>query len=137
VDYYDNAQETERAAVVLLDTGIYRQSVYMACLAIELYLKSKLYLVKYREGLEVSHDIVNLYRALITRFQPKVDMGSMVLRCRKYFHESRYPYSSDVSIYDEGFAKEFIAFVALIKDYVDNECIATMDDLKSKYLRDE
>ena len=42
VDYYDNAQETQKAAIALLDSGIYRQSVYMSCLAIELYLKTKL-----------------------------------------------------------------------------------------------
>ena len=133
MDYYTNAQETEQAANVLLETGLYRQSVYMSCLATELYLKSKLHLVKYREGLEFSHDIVNLYRALLTRYQPKVDMDIMVVRCRKYFSESRYPYANDTSIYTNEFAKEFVEFIALLKDYIDNECIATIDDLKDMY----
>ena len=133
MDYYTNAQDTEQAATVLLDGGSYRQSVYMSFLAIELYLKSKLHLVKYREGLELSHDIVNLYRALLTHYQPKSDMNTMVVTCRKYFNESRYPYANDTSVYTKKFAKEFIGYVMLIKDYIDNECIATMDDLKDKY----
>jgi HEPN domain-containing protein len=133
VDFYTNAQETEGAAIALLDAGIYRQSVYMSCLAVELYLKSKLHLVPHDDELERSHDIVNLHKALLTRYQPKINMSNMITRCRKYFNESRYPYASDVSIYTKEFALEFVDFVVAVKDFIDNECIATIGDLKNKY----
>jgi hypothetical protein len=60
-------------------------------------------------------------------------MESMILRCRKYFNESRYPYASDVSIYTKEFAAEFIEFITIIKDYIDNDCLATVEDLKDRY----
>jgi len=133
VNFYNNAQETEQAAEALFDAGLYRQSVYMACLAVELYLKSKLQLVEHNEDLEFSHDVINLYRALLTRFKPKTNMDSMITRSRKYMTESRYPYSSDVSIFTKEFATEFLDFVYAIRDFIDNDCLATMDDLKDKY----
>jgi len=133
VNFYDNAKETEQAANVLFDAGIYRQSVYMACLAVELYLKSKLHLVEHNEDLEFSHDVINLYRALLTRYQPQVNMDSMITKCRKYMTESRYPYSRDVNVFTEEFACEFLNFVTAVKDFVDNDCLATMDDLLDKY----
>ena len=136
MDYYINAQETERAAIALFDVGIYRQSVYMSCLAVELFLKSKLHMVSHEDGLERSHDIVNLYKALRTRYQPKTNFDKMITRCRKYFNESRYPYSNDISVYTKDFAGEFINFVADIKDFIDNDCMATLEDLKERYSSD-
>ena len=133
MNYYTNAQETEQAAIALLNVKLYRQSIYMSCLAVELYLKSRLHLVSHDDGLERSHDIVNLYKALLTRYQPKINHDKMITRCRKYFNESRYPYASDVSMYTDEFAQEFIDFILLIKDYIDNKCIASVDDLESKY----
>lgn len=137
MDYYANAQETEKAAIALNNAQIYRPAVYMSCLAVELYLKSRLYLVPHEDGLELSHDIVNLYKALLTRYRPKSNYDKLIARCRKYFNESRYPYNSDTSVYTEEFAKEFIGFIELIKDYIDNDCVSTVEDLKSKYSRNE
>jgi HEPN domain-containing protein len=137
VDYYTNAQETEMAAAALFEAKIYRQSIYMSCLALELYLKSKLHLVSHDDELLLSHDLVNLHKALLSRFKPKASHDVMIARCRKYFNESRYPYNKDTSIYTEAFAKEFIDFVAHIKDFVDNECVATIEDLKNKYTHSE
>jgi hypothetical protein len=62
-----------------------------------------------------------------------MDMTSMIARCRKYFNEARYPSSRDVSVYTKEFALEFINFIAIVKEFIDNECMATMDDLKNKY----
>jgi len=137
VDYYTNALETEKAAVVLLDAELYRQSVYMSCLAVELFLKSKLHLVKYREGLELSHDIVNLYRALQTRFKPKSELDKAIARCRKYFNEARYPYANDTSIYTHEFASEFVEIVKTIKHYIESVCIATIEDLEKTYSKSD
>ena len=133
MDYYINAQETERAAIALLEAGIYRQSVFMSCLAVELFLKSKLQIVSHDDALERSHDIVNMYKALRTRFEPKRSFDKVITKCRKYFNESRYPYSSDVSIYTKDFAMEFISYVADIRDFIDNDCLATLEDLKKRF----
>lgn len=133
MDLYRNAQETEAAALTLLNAGHYRQCVYFSCLAVELYLKSKLHLVEHHIDLESSHNIIGLYDTLSSRFKSKTNMRPMMVRCRKYFNESRYPYESDISAYTQTFAKEFTDFLANVRNYIDNECIATMEDLQEKY----
>ena len=101
-------------------------------MAIELFLKSKLYLVDGWEKYEFSHDVVNMYRHLKKRFLPKEELTSLITLCRKYFNEARYPHG-DISIYTEVFAQEFLGCVNCVKDYIDNVCVATIDDLQSKY----
>ena len=133
MDLYLNAQETESAAKVLLDTGHYRQSIYLFCMSIELYLKSKLHLVDHDIDLEASHNVIGLYAALNKRFHPKTDMIPIIKKCRKYFNESRYPYAGDISAYKKEFAEEFMDITAKVKDFIDNDCMATMDDLLNKY----
>ncbi len=54
---------------------------------------------------------------------------------RKYFNESRYPYAGDIRVYTRGFADEFIKITDDVKYYVDNECIATEDDLTKKFAK--
>ena len=135
MDYYANAHGNERAAITLLKNGHYQQCVSLSCLAVELYLKSKLHLVQHSEELMFSHDVVNIYKRLITRFQPKTDILPFVTVSRKYFNESRYPYAGDTSIYTQEFANEFIEIVAAVREFIDNECVATMDDLRSKHER--
>ena len=136
MDFYTNAQETEYAAKVLFDAGVYRQAIYMCCLAVELYLKSKLHLVPHSDHLETSHDVVGQYKAIIKRYPPKSDLSFEIDRCRKYFNESRYPYAGDARVYTKEFADEFLHCVAAVKDFIDNKCIATVDDLKNKYNSD-
>lgn len=133
MDYYANAQRNEQAAITLLKNFHYQQSISLACLAVELYLKSKLHLVNHERDLLFSHDVVNIYKALTSRYNPKKDMLPMIAMCRKYFNESRYPFSSDISAYTEEFTKEFIEHVSDIRDFIDNDCIATIDDLKNRY----
>ena len=133
MDLYQNAQETEQAAIALLNTGFYRQAIYFACLATELYLKSKLHLVEHDIDLEASHNTEKLYKALLVRFKPTDDLLPMATHFRKYFNESRYPYSFDASAYTESFTKEFLDYLTAIKAYIDNDCIATIEDLATKH----
>ena len=133
MEFYANAWETELSAIDLFNAGRYRHSISLACLAVGLYLKSKLHLVSHRVDLEKSHDVIGLYDALCSHYQPKVNMRSMINICRKYFNESRYPYDGDTSVYTQAFAKEFIDFVVDIRQFIDNECMATIDDLAAKY----
>ena len=133
MNLYLNAQETESAAKALLDMGHYRQSIYLFCMAIELYLKSKLHLVDHDIDLEASHNVIGLYTVLTKRFHPETDMMPIIKKCRKYFNESRYPYAGDISTYTKEFAEEFMDITAKVKEFIDNDCMATMDDLLNKY----
>ena len=133
MNYYDNAVDVHESADGLLGLNKFRMSIYCSCLAVELYLKSKLHLVSHEDELEVSHNIIAIYDALTARFKPKNDLKPMIVRCRKYFNESRYPYVGDIGIYTKEFAEEFIDFTNQVKDFIDNDCMATMDDLLNKY----
>jgi len=137
VDFYDNAWEAEQTAIDLVNIGRYRYAVYISCLATELYLKSKLHLVDHGDDeLETSHNVIKMLRVLSKRFPPKKHLKSMVEFSRKYYNESRYPYAGDVSIYTKDFAQQFLEFTAAVRDYVENDCLATMDDLSDKYSKD-
>ena len=98
----------------------------------ELYLKSVLHLVEHNMDLEISHDVINIYKCLNKRFKSETDLLPYLVRCRKYFNEARYP-ASDSSAYTKEFCEEFLTYVGAIKDYVDNECKATLDDLGNKF----
>jgi len=136
VDLYENACQTERAAINLLSTGDYRHSVFISCLATELYLKSKLQLVPHDAELETSHDAIRMLAALTKRFPTGRKLKSMIRFCRKYYNEARYPYAGDVSAYTKDFAQQFLEFTATVREYVENDCLATMDDLADKYSKD-
>ena len=129
MNHYDNAQEQEQAALCLIKAGFYRQSVYLSCMAIELYLKSKLPLVPHDESLEYSHDIVGMLNALSACYKPKnTNLRRAVSFCRKYFNESRYPYAADTSAYNKDFANDFAGYVADIRNYINNECNPQITD---------
>ena len=121
MNYYDNAIDVHESAVILYKNGKYRMSVYNSCLAIELYLKSKLSLVEHPIMLEASHDIINIYRCLLKRFPSSKDLDSIIKFCRKYFNESRYP-SMGTEAYTDEFSNTFLKHVADIKKYIDQEC---------------
>ncbi len=42
---------------------------------------------------------------------------------------------SGTEVYTKNFAEQFRVYVEEIKNYIDNECAATLDDLKDKYKR--
>lgn len=132
MDFYENATDVHEAAEILYKNGKYRMSVYNSCLAIELYLKSKLSLVEYDVRLEASHDVVNIYRCLTNRFSSSKDLTLVINLCRKYFNESRYPYKG-VEAFTSEFALEFLKHLLDVKSYIDNECSATMEDLQKKF----
>ena len=132
MNFYNNAKEVYLAAESLCENGHYRMSVCNSCLAIELFLKSRLNLVNGWEKYEFSHDVVNIYRHLLKRFPAKTDLTKVITFGRKYFNESRYPHGG-TEIYTFNFAQEFLEYVESVKSYIDNECIANIDDLKEKF----
>jgi HEPN domain-containing protein len=104
VNFYDNATEVQLAAESLCETGHYRMSVYNSCLAVELFLKSRINLVDGWQKYEFSHDVINIYRHLLKRFPSETYLTKAITLNRKYFNESRYPHG-DVSIYTREFAQ--------------------------------
>ena len=132
MDYYDNAKDVHESAEILCSNGKYRMSVYNACLAVELYLKSKLSLVEHSVNLEASHDIVNIFRCLTKRFPSSKNLKSSISYCRKYLNESRYP-AMGTEAYTEEFANTFLEYVQDVKKYIDEECCANIEDLKNKF----
>ena len=132
MNFYDNAVEVQSAANSLYENGHYRMSIGNSCLAIELFLKSRLPLVEGWEEFEFSHDVINIYRHLTKRFRSKVDLTKMITLGRKYFNESRYPHG-DTAVYTREFAHEFLEYVEIVRSYIDNECIANFDDLQDKF----
>lgn len=135
MNFYENAVDVHETAVILFEHEKYRMSIYNSCLAVELYLKSCLPLVEYDIRLETSHDVVNIYRCLLTRYSSSMNLMPVITMCRKYFNESRYPYDI-TEVFTKEFASEFINYISAIKFYIDNECTASPDDLKKKYNND-
>jgi HEPN domain-containing protein len=57
----------------------------------------------------------------------------MLLLCRKYYGESRYPFGGDKTIYNKQFCEEFLKYLENVKEFVDNQCQATSDEVVEKY----
>ena len=134
MNFYDNAVDVHETAEILYENGKYRMSVYNSCLAMELYLKSKLILTDDGVSFELSHDVINIFRCINKKFPSSKELFKTVNYCRKYFNESRYP-AFGTEVYTNEFASEFLGYVEDIKNYIDNECIITDDDLKKKFNR--
>jgi hypothetical protein len=81
--------------------------------------------------LENSHDVINIYRCIIKRYKSKNDLLPYLVTTRKYFNEARYP-ASDLSVYTKAFCEEFLNYVDAVRDFIDYECHANLDDLTKK-----
>jgi HEPN domain-containing protein len=132
VNYYELAEEEIEAVETLFDAGKYRHAVYHSCIAIELLLKTKLVQIEPTSALLEGHDIINIFKALQEKYESSRDLRAVVRFCRKYFNESRYPVSG-TAVYTKEFAEQFTQYVEDTKYYVDNECAATVDDLKDRF----
>jgi len=132
MDYYKIAEEPLRAALLLKNDGLYRMSVCMATLAIDLLLKSVLYRIDNTSDLLIGHDHIGIFRTIEKRY-PNPKLRTVVKISRKYFNDSRYSNSENFSTFTEDLAADFIKYTQQVKDFVDNECQATIDDLLSKY----
>jgi HEPN domain-containing protein len=131
--YYEDAIEWHGTAVDLKSSGRYRASVYMSCLAVECYLKAKVEMIDPDNAKLAEHDSIYLYRFLKEKFGTKVDLSKSIVLCRKYHNEARYSNTIKPEVYDESFSGEFIDIIQKVKQFIDDECIATIDDLVNKY----
>ena len=132
MNFYDNAVEVHQAAEILCNNEQFRLSVANSCLAMELYLKSKLHLTEKGEDYAYSHDMINMFIQLANRFKPRNELLQIVKLGRKYFNESRYPHG-DTAVYTKEFAQEFLKHVEEIKSYIDNMCVGSISDLQNKF----
>jgi len=131
--YYDDALEWEGTAIDLEACGRYRGAVYMACLAVECFLKSKVEFIDPDNTKLNEHDSIYLYRLLKSKYPAGKDLIGDIRLCRKYHNDARYSNTTNTGIYDKAFASRFVKIVADVRGYIDNECAATLNDLQNKY----
>ena len=131
--YYEDALEWEGTSIDLESCGRYRGSIYMSCLAVECFLKSKVEIIDPSNNKLNEHDSIYFYRLLKSKYSSGKDLMSDIRLCRKYHNDARYSNITKADLYDKPFAKRFIQIVADVKEYVDNECTATLEDLQRKY----
>ena len=99
----------------------------------EYRLKSSISLFQSKQYLDVIY-VISIYKCLANKYGDNQDIENIVKMSRKYFNESRYPYITNINeIYDENFAKMFIQYVLDVKDYIDNTCVVTLDELQVKF----
>lgn len=132
MDYYKNAEDNAEVARLSYENGKYQVSISLSCLAVELYLKSVLGLVSHSIDLETSHDVINIYRCISKRYKSKTDLLPYLVQCRKYFNEARYP-TSNSAVYTREFSEEFLDYVSAVKEFVDSQCKADIEDLADKF----
>ena len=82
--------------------------------------------------MENSHDVINIYRCIIKRYQSENDLLPCLVISRKYFNEARYPVS-DSSAYTKEFCEEILNYIDLIKSFIDKDCNASLDDLSKRF----
>lgn len=133
VGYYEDALEWEGTAIDLEACGRYRGSVYMSCLAVECYLKSRVENIDPNNEKLQAHDSIYLYRFLKSKYPSGKDLMSEIRLCRKYHSDARYSNASITDVYDMEFANRFTQIVADVREYVDHNCVATLEDLQKKY----
>lgn len=132
MDYYNNAMGWYESAKFAITGGFYQQSVSQSCLAVELFLKSKLFVIDPNSELDKTHDSLNIFNMLVKKYPTNKNLLPGIRYCRKYFNEARYPYG-EVGIYTEEFAQQFIGYVEAVKDYIDSDCQSSLEDLQRRF----
>ena len=134
MDMYKLAVDDMESADTLFNACKYRNSIYMYCMAVEKFLKSKIDYVEHPSELEVNHDVVGLIRCLNAKYPFNGDFRFITV-VRKYFNESRYPYTPKEidEVFTKDFAMEFQRYTADIKNYIDNDVNADLKDLEQYF----
>ena len=89
--------------------------------------------MKPTHDLIMGHNHVGIVTFIENVYPKKGDVRQAVKLSRKYFKDSRYSRSENLAVFTEELADNFISYTKLIKDYVDNDCQATFDDLIKKF----
>lgn len=131
--YYSDALEWQGTAVDMETCGRYRASVYMACLSVECFLKSKVEMFDPLNERLREHDTIYLYRLLKSKYPAGKDLATDIRLCRKYHTDARYSNTEKPEIYDKDFANRFIQIISDVKEYIDKDCASSLEELVKKY----
>jgi len=131
--YYDDALEWQGTAIDLEACGRYRGSVYMACLAVECFLKSRVEIIDPNNVRLNEHDSIYFYRLLKSKYPEGKNLMTEIRLCRKYHSDARYSNTPEAEVYSKEFAQRFIQIIADVREYVDNECASSLEDLLRKH----
>ena len=83
--------------------------------------------------LMMGHNHAGILTFIENMYPKKSDIRHATKLSRKYFKDSRYSRAENLSVFTDDLADEFISYVRLIKNYVDNDCCATLEDLKKRF----
>jgi len=133
MSYYNDALEWQGTAIDMETCGRYRGSVYMACLAVECFLKSKVEIIDPLNERLREHDSIYFYRLLKSKYPTGKDLMTDIRLCRKYHNDARYSNTDNIEIYNKDFASRFLQIIIDVKEYVDNDCASSLEDLIKKY----
>ena len=133
MDYYKLSEEPMRAAIINKQQGLYRMSVCMSTLTIDLLLKSVLYRIEPTHDLLMGHNHAGIVTFIENKYPKDNNVRQMAKMSRKYFKDSRYSRSENLSVFTETLADDFINYTKCIKDYIDNSCQSTVSDLINKF----
>ncbi|MCL1843281.1 MAG: HEPN domain-containing protein [Defluviitaleaceae bacterium] len=133
MDYYKLSEEPLQAAISNKEQGLYRMSVSMSTLAIDLLLKSVLFRIEATHDLMMGHNHAGIVTFIENVYPKNDDIRRTAKMSRKYFKDSRYSRTENLSVFTKELADKFISYTMIIKDYVDNDCRATQEDLQKKF----
>jgi HEPN domain-containing protein len=131
--YYSDAEEWHGTAIDMESCGRYRGAVYMSCLAVECFLKSRVEIIEPNNPRLKEHDTIYLYRLLKEKYPTGENLLPDIRLCRKYHSDARYANTPKPELYDKVFANRLIAIARKVKDYIDNDCAATLEELAVKF----
>jgi len=133
MDYYQLSDEPMQAAKINKDQGLYRMSVCMSTLAIDVLLKSVLHRIAPESDLMLGHNHPGIVAKIETKYPSTNEVRHATKLSRKYFKDSRYSNTENLPVFNEMLASDFLEYVAIIKNYVDVTCRASLEDLQEKY----
>ena len=131
--YYEDALEWQGTAIDLESCGRYRGSVYMSCLAVECFLKSKIEVIDPNNARLKEHDSIYFYRLLKSKYPTGKNLTTEIRLCRKYHSDARYSNTPKTELYSKEFANRFIQIIADVQEYIDNDCASSLEDLMKKH----
>jgi len=133
MDYYHLADEPQKAAEINKENGLFRMSVSMSTLAIDMFLKSVLYRMEPANDLLMGHNHAGILKIIETKYPKNDAVRHIVKLSRKYFKDSRYSNTENLVVFTDALAADFIDYVTQIKNYVDDNCKATLTDLQERF----
>jgi len=113
MDYYKLSEEPLQAAISNKEQGLYRMSVSMSTLAIDLLLKSVLYRMEPTHDLIMGHNHAGIVTFIENVYSKKDDVRQAAKLSRKYFKDSRYSRLEKLAVFTEELADNFISYNGL------------------------